>query len=59
MESHGLPGAIQVTERVYERLRYGYVLRQRGTIEIKGKESMTTYLLIARQHTSSAERNGN
>jgi hypothetical protein len=30
MESHGLPGAIQVTERAYERLRDGYVLRRRG-----------------------------
>ena len=48
MESHGLPGAIQVTERAYERLRHGYELRLRGTIEIKGKEPMVTYLLIGR-----------
>jgi adenylate cyclase len=37
MESHGVPGAIQVTERVYERLRGRYELRRRGTIEVKGK----------------------
>ena len=49
MESHGLPGAIQVTEHAYERLRHRYELRRRGTIEIKGREPMTTYLLIGRQ----------
>ena len=49
MESHGLPGAIQVTERVYERLRNRYELRRRGTIEVKGKGMMTTYLLIGRR----------
>lgn len=32
-----LPGAIQVTERAYERLRHSYELRRRGTIEIKSK----------------------
>jgi len=46
MESHALPGTIQVTERAYECLRHGYELRQRGTIEVKGKEPMTCYLLI-------------
>jgi adenylate cyclase len=49
MESHGLPGAIQVTERAYERLRDHYELRQRGTIEVKGKGPMTTYLLLDRR----------
>jgi class 3 adenylate cyclase len=58
MESHGLPGAIQVTERAYERLRHRYELRRRGTIEVKGKGPMTTYLLIGRQDARSAEPNG-
>jgi class 3 adenylate cyclase len=49
MESHGLPGAIQVTERAYARLRRDYELRPRGTVEIKGKEPMATYLLIGRR----------
>ena len=55
MESHGLPGAIQVTERAYERLRDRYDLRQRGTIEVKGKGPMTTYLLIARRDAPNAK----
>ena len=46
MESHALPGTIQVTERAYERLRHRYELRQRGMIEVKGKGPMTCYLLI-------------
>jgi len=49
MESHGLPGEIQVTERVCERLRERYELSQRGTIEVKGKGPMTTYLLLRRR----------
>jgi adenylate cyclase len=49
MESHGSPGAIQVTERAYERLRGRFELRRRGTIEVKGKGPMTTYLLLGRK----------
>jgi class 3 adenylate cyclase len=49
MESHALPGTIQVTERTYERLRDGYLFRRRGTIEVKGKGPMTTYLLVERR----------
>ena len=49
MESHAQPGTIQVTERTYERLREGYELAARGTVEVKGKGQMTTYLLIGRR----------
>ena len=54
MESHGLPGAIQVTERAYEHLRHCYELRRRGTIEVKGKGAMTTYLLLGRRAEPNA-----
>jgi adenylate cyclase len=56
MESHALPGTIQVTQRAYERLRERYELRPRGTIEVKGKGPMTTYLLLGPrdQHAGSA-----
>jgi adenylate cyclase len=47
MEHHGVAGEIQVTERVYERLRDRYDFRPRGTIKVKGKGAMTTYLLLA------------
>ena len=49
MESHALPGTIQVTERAYERLRHRFELRRRGTVDVKGKGPMTSYLLIGPQ----------
>jgi adenylate cyclase len=45
MESHAQPGTIQVTERAYERLRDRYELSPRGTVDVKGKGPMTTYVL--------------
>lgn len=53
MESHGLPGAIQVSERARERLQADFELRCRGTIEVKGKGTMTTYLLVGRRGLAS------
>jgi class 3 adenylate cyclase len=37
MESHGVRGEIQVTERVVAALADGYMLEPRGSVEIKGK----------------------
>ena len=45
MESHGVEGGIQVTERAGERLRSRYALTARGEIEVKGRGRMATYLL--------------
>ena len=45
MESLGLPGHIQVTETVYERLKDKYHLEPRGAIDVKGKGAMMTYFL--------------
>ena len=45
MESHGLPGEIQITERVAAALVPEFGVRRRGTIEVKGKGPMVTYLL--------------
>jgi adenylate cyclase len=58
MESHGVPGSIQVTGRTHEALRDGYELRQRGTIDAKGKGPMTTYFLLARRLGAAAEKPG-
>ncbi len=46
MESHALPGTIQVTERTCQRLEHRFDLRRRGSLEIKGKGPMTCYQLI-------------
>ena len=56
MESHAQPGTIQVTERTYERLREGYELAARGTVAVKGKGQMTTYLLLARREIQAPAR---
>jgi adenylate cyclase len=49
MESSGLPGRIQVTATVYERLRAAYRFEERGEVEVKGKGRLRTYLLIGRR----------
>ena len=46
MESSGIPGEIQVTSAVYERLKHKFALKKRGDIAIKGKGEMTTYFLV-------------
>ena len=48
MESHGVPGAIQVTEATAQRLGGRYALAPRGEMEIKGKGPMRVYLLQGR-----------
>lgn len=49
MESHGIPGSIQVTVATYERLRDKYTFQERGVIPVKGKGDMVTYLLTGRK----------
>ncbi len=48
MESHGVPGRIQVTAAVREALASTYRFEERGPVEIKGKGTLTTYYLIGR-----------
>lgn len=45
MESQGLPGEIQVSQATYEHLQQQYLFESRGSITIKGKGEMMTYLL--------------
>lgn len=49
MESHGQAGRIQVTEATYEKLKDRFDLEPRGTMHIKGKGEMPTYLLLGRK----------
>ncbi len=49
MESSGIPGQTQVTAAVYERLKEQFLFQERGTISIKGKGEMMTYLLIGQK----------
>ena len=56
MESHGMPGAIQVTERAYLRLAPAFAFEERGIIDVKGKGQMRTYLLVASANEAAAQR---
>jgi class 3 adenylate cyclase len=48
MESHGVPGAIQVTPRAHERLKHLYRFERRGEVDVKGKGSISPWILRAR-----------
>jgi class 3 adenylate cyclase len=48
MESHGVPGYIQVTARTYQRLRDSCRFERRGPISVKGKGEIVTYFLVGR-----------
>jgi class 3 adenylate cyclase len=54
MESHGLPGAIQVTAATYECLQDDYTFEPRGSIQVKGKGEITAYLLIGKKSQPGA-----
>ncbi|MCP4112816.1 MAG: adenylate/guanylate cyclase domain-containing protein [Desulfobacteraceae bacterium] len=50
MESHGLPGEIQVAEATYQLLKHKYLFEERGMIDVKGKGPMQTYLIKGRRN---------
>jgi class 3 adenylate cyclase len=50
METTGVPGCVQVTQRTRDLLGERYRFQQRGQLEVKGKGRMTTYLLSGRVH---------
>lgn len=45
MESHGIPGEIQVSSDSYHLLKDKFTFESRGAVDIKGKGQMHTYLL--------------
>src|SRR5215470_1539064 len=51
MESSGVPGQIQVTRSVYERLKDRFEFEGRGVIEVKGKGKIETWLLHGEART--------
>jgi class 3 adenylate cyclase len=56
MESHGVPGSIQVSEATFELTRAMFDFERRGTVAVKGKGDMTTYLLVRRKPPESERR---
>jgi adenylate cyclase len=45
MESHGIPGRVQVSAATYELITAQYECEPRGTVQIKGVGPMETYLV--------------
>jgi len=48
MESAGIAGTIQISEATQQLIHDEYVCQPRGTVAVKGKGEMATYLLIDR-----------
>ncbi|HRG44930.1 MAG TPA: adenylate/guanylate cyclase domain-containing protein [Leptospiraceae bacterium] len=48
MESHGLPGQIQVSESTYIRIKHLFQFEDRGNMEVKGLGLVRSYLLTAK-----------
>jgi guanylate cyclase len=48
MESTGTPGRIQISADTYELVKDEFVCEPRGTIAVKGKGEMRTWLLVGR-----------
>ena len=49
MQSSSLPGATQVTDTTYRKLQDKYHFEQRGEYYVKGKGTVSTYLLTGRR----------
>jgi adenylate cyclase len=54
MESGGVEGCIQVTERTYRRLCDCYRFERRGPVQVKGKGTLDTWFLVARAVSPAA-----
>lgn len=49
MESHGVPGSIQISRATYDLIRDDYVCERRGKVDVKGMGETETYFLRARR----------
>ncbi len=49
MESHGIPGEIQITKATHDLIKTDFIADARGVIAIKGKGEMATWFLRGRK----------
>jgi len=56
MQSHSVPGEIQITRATYELVKDEFVCRLRGTIPIKGKGLMETWYLVGPRSNDRGDR---
>jgi guanylate cyclase len=55
MESHGVPGEIQITRATWELIREDFRCEPRGSVEIKGKGRVEAWHLIGRRDAERAD----
>ncbi len=48
MESHGVPGRVQISETTYALVKDDFACEARGEIDVKGKGMMRTWFVEAR-----------
>ena len=53
MESLGVPGRVQVTHAVEERLRGSFEFESRGLVDVKGKGPLHTFFLVGRSASAA------
>jgi adenylate cyclase len=49
METHGVPGKIQVSAATHDLLNGEFICEPRGMVDIKGMEEMETWFLVGSQ----------
>ncbi len=54
MESLGVPGRVQVTHAVRERLGDGFRLESRGLVDVKGKGPIPTWFVVDRDAAAAS-----
>jgi class 3 adenylate cyclase len=56
MESHGIPGSIQITRTTYDLLKNEFDCEPRGMIEVKGKGHMEAFMLCGISHATMSSQ---
>lgn len=58
MESHGLPGKIQITRATYELIQDTFVCESRGTVNVKGKGEMEVWFVASAKEATTVTGGG-
>lgn len=56
MESHGIPGEIQISPATHDLVRGAFLCELRGPVEVKGKGTTETWLLTGRRPSRTSTR---
>jgi guanylate cyclase len=57
MESHGLGGAVQITQTTYELIKDEFVCEPRGAVNVKGKGAMEVWLVVSEKQNHQMAAN--